>query len=406
MEEEFQNSEKHFRQPTSLHRRIPSKSEDDQLLHKINNTHKSAKLRSVVSKENLDSLHEPIRFSWKQFWFTLFYEILPPVIFSPFAVLLIERSKRKAWNVIQNRLLLAFSLKHNSKGPHVFNWLILYPSNWLIHISLGLIWFQPDMLRNIDPFQVILAYLFLFIRNLIISIKYGYFRPEDYALLREDPPKWVEENTSRRLVGVGWSNPSQFPGLIEDKLICAMDETDVALQGMSFRLEEYIAEELRTHSTDELFSAKTEFNETNEVTAGFVIHQILSKIYNLSFPSPFYLFTFSIVILIINILLLSRLYFGIPMFGDNVQEMIVCITLIVGFFWGLPVFIFGFVCIHDFSRRYLTIKKLGELIKFPGIPMNDLLHFTDEQEFPKNDHTYNKKDIFIDMNVPKMSFHG
>ena len=94
------------------------------------------------------------------------------------------------------------------------------------------------------------------------------------------------------------------------------------------------------------------------------------------------------------------------MFGDNVQEMIVCITLIVGFFWGLPVFIFGFVCIHDFSRRYLTIKKLGELIKFPGIPMNDLLHFTDEQEFPKNDHTYNKKDIFIDMNVPKMSFHG
>ena len=301
---------------------------------------------------------------------------------------------------------MAFSLKHNSKGPHVFNWLILYPSNWLIHISLSLIWFQPDMLRNIDPFQVILAYLFLFIRNLIISIKYGYFRPEDYALLREDPPKWVEENTSKRLVGVGWSNPSQFPGLIEDELICAMDETDVALQGMSFRLEEYIAEELRTHSTDELFSAKTEFNETNEVTVGFVIHQILSKIYNLSFPSPFYLFTFSIVILIINISLLSRLYFGIPMFGDNVQEMIVCITLIVGFFWGLPVFIFGFVCIHDFSRRYLTIKKLGELIKFPGIPMNDLLHFTYEQEFPKNDHTYNKKDIFIDMNVPKMSFHG
>ena len=123
-----------------------------------------------------------------------------------------------------------------------------------------------------------------------------------------------------------------------------MDETDVALQGMSFRLEENIAEELRTHSTDELFSAKTEFNETKEVTVGFVIHQILSKIYNLSFPSPFYLFTFSIVILIINISLLSRLYFGIPMFGDNVQEMIVCITLIVGFFWGLPVFIFGFVC--------------------------------------------------------------
>ena len=60
-------------------------------------------------------------------------------------------------------------------------------------------------------------------------------------MLGEDPPKWVEDNTNRRLVGLGWSNPSQYPGLIEDELICAMDETDVSLQGMSFRLEENIA---------------------------------------------------------------------------------------------------------------------------------------------------------------------
>ena len=404
MEEKFQNIEKHFRKPTSLHRRIPSKSENDLLLHKINNTHKSAKLRSVVSKENLDSLHEPIRFSWKQFWVTLFYEILPPVILSPVAVLLIEGSKRKAWNVIQNRVLLVFSLRHNSKGTHIFSWLIFYPSNWLIHISLGLIWFQPEILRNIDAFQVILAFLFLFIRNLIISIKYGYFRPEDYAMLGEDPPKWVEDNTNRRLVGLGWSNPSQYPGLIEDELICAMDETDVSLQGMSFRLEENIAEELRNHSTDELFSAKTEINETNEVTAGFVVHQILSKIYNLSFPKTFPLFTLSIVIFIIGIPLYSRFYFGIPMFGENVHEMIIFITLIIGFFWGIPVFIFGFVCIYDFSRRYISLKELGELIKFPGIPMNEFLYFNNDQDIPKKDKTFPKKDIFIDMNVPENVF--
>ena len=72
MEEKFQNIEKHFRKPTSLHRRIPSKSENDLLLHKINNTHKSAKLRSVVSKENLDSLHEPIRFHGNNFGLLFF----------------------------------------------------------------------------------------------------------------------------------------------------------------------------------------------------------------------------------------------------------------------------------------------------------------------------------------------
>ena len=176
-------------------------------------------------------------------------------------------------------------------------------------------------------------------------------------MLGEDPPKWVEDNTNRRLVGLGWSNPSQYPGLIEDELICAMDETDVSLQGMSFRLEENIAEELRNHSTDELFSAKTEINETNEVTAGFVVHQILSKIYNLSFPKTFPLFTLSIVIFIIGIPLYSRFYFGIPMFGVNVHEMIIFITLIIGFFWGIPVFIFGFVFFYDFQFDLSYLKQ-------------------------------------------------
>ena len=198
------NAEKHhFRQRTTLHKRIPSKQNDEQLLKKVSNTHKSAKIRSTLNPEQINDLHEPVHFSWAQFWVTFLYENIPPVFLSPIVILLIERSRKKAWNVIQNRQLLAFSLKHNSKQAHGFSWMMNYPSNWLIHISLGLIWFQPDLLRNIDSFQVILAYLFLFIRNLIISIKYGYCRPEDYALLREGPPIWVEENTSRRLVGVG-----------------------------------------------------------------------------------------------------------------------------------------------------------------------------------------------------------
>ena len=50
---------------------------------------------------------------------------------------------------------------------------------------------------------------------------------------------------------------------------------------MSFRLEESIAEELKDHSTDELFSAKTEINKTNGVRASFFFTG-LSKVYNLS----------------------------------------------------------------------------------------------------------------------------
>ena len=75
----------------------------------------------------------------------------------------------------------------------------------------------------------------LFFRNLIISIKYGYFREEDFSLLNKDPPYWNEDRTSRRLVGVGWMEPKKFPGLVEDELICAMDESDVSLNDAIFQ---------------------------------------------------------------------------------------------------------------------------------------------------------------------------
>ena len=39
------------------------------------------------------------------------------------------------------------------------------------------------------------------------------------------------------MIGQGWTNPSKYPSLIEDELVCAMDENDVALQGISFNFE-------------------------------------------------------------------------------------------------------------------------------------------------------------------------
>ena len=54
-----------------------------------------------------------VEFSWKQFWVSLVYENLPPVIFSPFAALLVERSFARAWNVCQNRNLL-IAPSHNN----------------------------------------------------------------------------------------------------------------------------------------------------------------------------------------------------------------------------------------------------------------------------------------------------
>ena len=74
----------------------------------------AARLRRQVPEDQHHNLHTPVEFSWKQFWATLVYENLPPVLLSPIAVLLIERSFSRAWHVMNHRSLLALSREHNS----------------------------------------------------------------------------------------------------------------------------------------------------------------------------------------------------------------------------------------------------------------------------------------------------
>ncbi len=123
-------------------------------------------------------------------------------------------------------------------------------------------------------------------RRLIISVKYGYFRPEDIVLLSLPAPNWDDEKTSRRLVGAGWSNPASYPGLIEDELTCAMDENDLSLQGITFKLDESVCNSMKNHPTNELFTAEKKNNQRDEVNSGFILHQILRAVYNIKLP-PF-----------------------------------------------------------------------------------------------------------------------
>ena len=80
-------------------------------------------------------------------------------------------------------------------------WVFFYPISWVIVTSLLLRFFAPESLvQNIDLFQVIMAFLFVSLRGLIVSVKYGYYRPEDYAQLSRPDPHWTGDQTSHRLV--------------------------------------------------------------------------------------------------------------------------------------------------------------------------------------------------------------
>ena len=371
----------HHKNESNLHKRRPSKEEDEQFHSKLEGSHEAAKLRRSSSGERIESFHTPVEFSWSQFWTTFLYENLPPVIVSPIAVLLIERSFTKAYHISQHRGLCLVSNKHASLGFIIFAWIIMYPFSWLITTALILRLFGFEgLVQNVDLFQMILAYLFLFMRRLIISIKYAYFRPEDIALLGLPAPNWDEDKTNRRLVGSGWSNPAGYPGLIEDELTCAMDENDLSLQGITFKLDEDVSNIMKNHPTSELFAADKKNNQRNEINSGFILHQILRSVYNTKFPPVFSLIVMICAFSIAILPIFFRMYYGLDVFGETLFENIIFVGCIFGFLSSIPLMSFGFICAYDFKRRFNSMKKLGALITFPGVTISDFLFHIPKEE--------------------------
>jgi len=400
----------HDAHQSSLTRRHPSRDDDEARLSGIHNTHTAANIRRTVRVEAVEELHEPIAFSWPQFWKTLLYETLPPVIFSPIAALILEPSREQAWHVMQHRALLTTSTRYRPMGSILGFWVAAYPLAYLVLIALLLALFGPaESLTFIDPFQIVLAYGFVFIRNLIIAVKYGYLRPEDNEQLRKPPPEWDEERSNRRLIFSGWRVPADFPGLIEDELTCAMDENDIALQGMSFRMDDATSASLRQHPTNELFTAATPSNAGNEVSAGFVAHQLTSRAYSVSFPTHYGAIVVLTPFLLGAIPLISRWHRDLNFFGDTGYATFVSVAVMLGMVLSsLPVFAFGLISAHDFNRRERLIASLGSLVQYPGIRFSDLLGAPPDEaqasSAAKPPHGQTAGRVFIDLKYPNNVF--
>ena len=138
---------------------------------------------------------------------------------------------------------------------------------------------EKELILNIDPFHMILAYLLLFFRRLIIATKYGYFRPEDLERLCLPAPDWDDNKTVRRLIAQGWMRPWEFPGLIEDELTIAMDENDICLQGIPFEPGSETRNKLVNESNSELFPSSTSSTKDNELPSGVILYNIINSVY-------------------------------------------------------------------------------------------------------------------------------
>jgi hypothetical protein len=398
----------HFRTPTTLHKREVTSKTEEKLLSKVYESHNAAQIRKFIPEEEVEDYHNSVEFNWNQFWVSFTYEVLPWVFISPLAVLLIERSRKKAWNVIQNRCLLLCSLKHNDIRLHIMFWVLWYPSQWIIISGLVFkIFDSHNFIRNIDIFHLLIGFCILTVRNLIVSIKYGYYRKEDYDILSSDPPYWDQSRTERRMVLAGWSSPEKYPGLIEDELTCTVDASNISVQGMSFILKEDISQFLRKIKTDELFCAKTKYNQNNEVTSGFLCHQIIKKSFEVNIPNFYFIIALICSLYVMICPPIVKSIFNTHSFGDSIYEIIVSIGILITTFQSFPVFGFGLICVHDFKRRFNAMNFLGKLISYPGIRLDDLFS---EKTLKSNNIDNNKlsqilkKHIHVDLSNPKNVF--
>ena len=366
--------------------RTPSNETDEKFISGISSVYEAAKLRRASNDPSINDYHSPVKFSWKEFWKTMIYENLPPVIFSPIATLFLEKSRSRAWHVSQNRMLIAVSTKHHSLKEIIQMWLVVYPGSWLMNIGLYFaIFTEKELIMNIDPFHMILAYLLLFMRRLIIATKYGYFRPEDTERLCLPAPDWDRNKTNRRLVGQGWMTPWLFPGIIEDELTVAMDENDTCLQAIPFEVDSLTKDKLINQQTSNLFPQKTSASKENEIASGFILYRIIKSVYDSPIIKNFSLIYFFTAFTIALTPFFVKYLYGIPLFGMNTYEMTISIATMMGFFNGFQLLMFGLVCSVDYERRFQCSKKLGDLVSYPGLAFNKL--------FPDSDSS----NIFIDL---------
>ena len=209
---------------------------------------------------------------------------------------------------------------------------------------------DTDLLKNIDTSQITLAYLCLFTRRLIISAKYGFFRPDELEKLCH-PPEWSTDKTQRKFIGRGWSNPEQYPGLIENEMTSAMDENDMCLHGIPIELDEKISDELSQKEGSKIFTPKTSATNKKEISSAFLLFNIIRSVYKKNFVPPYRPILYLTMFLIIFTPMVVKYFYGVNVFGSNPAETFITVMRNL------------FSTSIDFDRRIETTQKLGELVK-------------------------------------------
>jgi len=258
------------------------------------------------------------------------------------------------------------------------------------------VFYDSDLLKNIDTFHIILAYSCLFTRRLIICAKYGFYRPDELERLCHPAPRWSSDKTERKFIGRGWNNPKDYPGLIEDEMTSAMDENDIALHAIPLQFDQDIISKMSQEEGSEIFTSDTNATKSNETSSAFFLFNLINSVYKKDFVKPYRLILYPSMLAIIFTPFVIKSISGVYLFGSNPLEVFITTMSVFGFLICFQLFFFGLICAIDFDRRIESTKKLGDIIKFPGLPYASI--------FPSSKDSEISEYIFLDLRKRKNVF--
>ncbi len=361
-----------------LSRRRKSKEENDEDLKALI---KGSVAGATSVKKHLldeDDSDHTLKFNSAEFWQSLLYESLPPVIGSPLAAIFLEGPTR-AYHLINHRLFLPIDLSYQRSNPAIigFFWILVIPMLLLIH-SVWIICLTswPSISDNVCPWEIFLAFLAFICRNSILSIKYAYYTNEELEGVRQPAPVWTDEHQARKLIGGGWRYPLEHQDLVEDELSQAQAQTDINLAAASFIIDPKVAKVLRRFDTHQDFMADNGINAPNEISSSFIAHQFIREAFSDDIPFGINAKIANYVpILTATMPNLIRLSKGQWAFGESHLEKTVHAALwLMRFFFMLQLFLFGYVGAHDFHRRRGAMTLLGKITQYPGVRLEDFLN--------------------------------
>ncbi len=255
----------------------------------------------------------------------------------------------------------------------LWSWLIVYPCSWIITLGFLKIIFFSSGPTFVDPYQVILAFMVLFMRRLIISIKYGYFTAEEIEDLARPSPEWTFDRGRRKLVGIGWSAPTNFDGLIES-------EIDALATGRShfFERGQLILRKVGESVTSPINtpSAEPSKNDARYIDSKFsiksLLHAIVCSTYSEKKPAAYDLW---VVLMALSIAVVPPLLHHL-IYADSLKlslDPIIHAARVLGCMSGIGIMGFGLVCAFDFGRRQKGSVLINNLVFGEGLALKPLV---------------------------------